>query len=213
MLGSLLFWRRGGGGADSVASEGGGSALKSTLRTDDLCYEKGRDPYHVDFLGQKNLIDAATRAEVGHLVLLGSMGGYRGSSLNDIGRDPDGDNKKGNLLKWKRKAERYLIKRNFFTIVHAGPLTDDLGGQSEIVWDTDDALLRTTFKRISKDDCAEVLVQALLWKEAIGRSIDVGSRPLTDQPVVSGKRKYKQDWLRFWSMPGDNIYPVDEGFD
>ena len=87
-----------------------------------------------------------------HVVMLGTMGGYGRSSLDKIGRvrGEEGDPKKGNLLKWKRKAERYLMRRAFFTIVHAGPLTDDPGGQMDVVWDTDDALLRTNFKKISK---------------------------------------------------------------
>ena len=179
------------------------------MKPDDLYYKEGRDPYHIDFLAQKHLIDAAKKAEVKHIVMLGSMGGYgRNNNLDKIGRKPGETNsKRGNLLKWKRKAERYLMKRNFFTIVHAGPLTDESGGQTEIVWDTDDALLRTNFKKISKEDCAEVLVQALVWKEAIGRSIDVGSRPLAPD---QREKKYRQDWLRFWSMPGNNIYPAGE---
>jgi hypothetical protein len=50
------------------------------------------------------------------------------------------------------------------TIIHAAALTDNKGGQAEIVWDTDDSLLRTNFRKISKEDVAEVLLQALLLK-------------------------------------------------
>ena len=32
--------------------------------------------------------------------------------------------------------------RSFFTIIHAAQMIDDSGGEREIVWDTDDALLR-----------------------------------------------------------------------
>ena len=46
-------------------------------------------------------------------------------------------------------------------------------------------------------------MQALVWKEAIGRSIDVAARE-----KGSGSTK-TQDWLRFWSMPGNNVYPAD----
>lgn len=56
------------------------------------------------------------------------------------------------------------MKRCFFTIVHSGILTDEPGGQREIVWDTDDALLRTQLRKIPREDVAEVLVQALIWK-------------------------------------------------
>ena len=138
----------------------------------DLYYPKNRCPYDVDFLGQKNVIDLCLTAKVEHIVMLGNMGGYRGSKLNAIGRDEGEKNpKKGNLLKWKRAAERYLMKRCFFTIIHSGALIDEKGGKREIVWDTDDALLRTNFRKIPKEDVAEVLVQALQWKEAIGNSL------------------------------------------
>ena len=55
--------------------------------------------------------------------------------------------------------------------------------------------------KISKEDVAEVILQSLLWKEAIGRNIDIGSRP--------NSKPFKMDWLRFWSMPGQNVYPSD----
>ena len=138
----------------------------------DLYYPKDQTPYNVDFIGQKNVIDLCLDAKVEHIVMLGNMGGYRGSKLNAIGRE-EGETspKKGNLLKWKRAAERYLMKRCFFTIVHSGALIDEKGGRREIVWDTDDALLRTNFRKIPREDVAEVLVQALLWKEAIGQKL------------------------------------------
>ena len=101
-------------------------------KTSDLYYPKNESPYHVDFVGQKNVVDACLDAKVDHIIMLGNMGGYRGSKLNDIGRD-DGNEQgggrgeidpphKGNLLKWKRAAERYLMKRCFlllsFIVVH-----------------------------------------------------------------------------------------------
>lgn len=94
------------------------------------------------------------------------------------------------------------MKRCFFTIIHAGALTDDPGGRREIVFDNDDALLRAGIKRMPKQDCAEVLLQALLWREAIGRSIDVAAR-------AEGTKNEGLDWLRFWSIPGNNVYPAE----
>lgn len=135
--------------------------------------------------------------------MLGNMGGYSGSKLNDIGRNEGDDPKVGNILNWKRAAERYLMKRCFFTIVHAAALIEEPGGQREIVWDTDDSLLRTTFRKLPIEDCAEVLIQALIHKESIGRSIDVASRPPGPNSVPT------KDWLRFWSMPGTCTYPAD----
>jgi hypothetical protein len=117
----------------------------------DLYYPKNQCPFNVDFIGQKNVIDLCLDAKVEHIVMLGNMGGYRGSKLNAIGREEGETNsKKGNLLRWKRAAERYLMKRCFFTIIHSGALIDEKGGKREIVWDTDDALLRTNFRKIPR---------------------------------------------------------------
>jgi hypothetical protein len=175
----------------------------------DLYYPADESPYHVDYLGQKHVIDEMMRVGAEHIVMLGNMGGYRGSKLNDIGRNPDEtDPKVGNLLKWKRAAERYLMKRCFFTIVHSASLTDEKGGQREIIWDVDDALLRTPFRKIPREDVAEVLVQALIHKEAIGRSIDVSSLQENNENNDKAPIAMK-DWLRFWSIPGNCCYPAD----
>jgi len=177
---------------------------EAVTRVSSMYYPKGQEPYSVDYIGQKNVIDMAVDAQISHVIMLGSMGGYSTSKLNAVGRDAEGkDPKKGNILKWKRAAERYLMKRVFFTIVHAGTLTNEPGGLREIVWDVDDSLLRTSFRKIPEEDCAEVLVQALLHKESIGRSIDVASRP---PGQGAGPTK---DWSRFWSIPGNCLYPSD----
>jgi hypothetical protein len=184
-----------------------------------------------------------------------SHAGYRGSKLNDIGRKKDDpDIKNGNMLKWKRAAERYLMKRCAFTILHAGQFTDEPGGQKDIIWDTDDALLRTkAYRRIAREDAAEVIVHALIWKEAINRSIDIANKPRANPSVSSSDDEVRRskdnirkgavgsvdaeagaadagkagpdtdtsahsqqtglqgtgDWLRFWSKPGDCVYPAD----
>jgi nucleoside-diphosphate-sugar epimerase len=107
-------------------------------RGSEIYYPSGQSPYHVDFIGQKNVIDECINEKVEHIVFLGNMGGYKGSKVNEIGRKKSDDPKVGNLLKWKRAAERYLMKRAYFTIVHAAALSDEPGGANEIVWDTDD---------------------------------------------------------------------------
>lgn len=175
---------------------------KRAPRVDELFYSRGYSPYEVDFLGQKNVIDMAVESgTVKHIVLLSNMGGYSNSSrLNEVGKKT-GEPNSGNLLKWKRALERYLIKRSFFTILHAGTLTDDPGGKREIIWDVDDNLMRNGYKKIPKADVAEVIVQSLLWKEAIGRSIDIAARGEGTGPT--------KDWLRFFSLPGNNLYPSD----
>jgi hypothetical protein len=156
------------------------------------------------------------------------------------------------MLKWKRAAERYLMQRCAFTILHAGQFTDEPGGQKDIIWDTDDALLRTkAYRRIAREDAAEVIVQSLIWKEAINRSIDIANKPRASSPAGSAREGVREDscrkwegeaaegidaastgsagagahssghshvgpplhgtgdWLRFWSKPGDCVYPAD----
>jgi FlaA1/EpsC-like NDP-sugar epimerase len=44
-------------------------------RIDELYYETNKRPYEVDYLGQKNIIDECVKAQVEHIILLGSMGG------------------------------------------------------------------------------------------------------------------------------------------
>lgn len=81
-------------------------------------------PEEVDWLGQKNQIDAAKEAGVEHIVLVGSMGGTNPNHpLNRIGN--------ANILVWKRKAEQYLIDSGIdYTIIRAGGLLDKEGGVS-----------------------------------------------------------------------------------
>eukprot|EP00601_Ochromonadales_sp_CCMP2298_P034360 CAMPEP_0173364942 /NCGR_PEP_ID=MMETSP1144-20121109/23302_1 /TAXON_ID=483371 /ORGANISM="non described non described, Strain CCMP2298" /LENGTH=423 /DNA_ID=CAMNT_0014315221 /DNA_START=98 /DNA_END=1371 /DNA_ORIENTATION=- len=283
----------------------------------DLFYEKGRRPYEVDYLGQRNVVDECLRSRVGHVVLLGSMGGYRGSRLNLIGRSAGDDLRNGNTLKWKRSSERYLMKAAtslywcqidtriasllqfasllalqfasllalqfasllalqfasllalqfasllalqfasllalqfasllalqfasllalqfasllalqfaslhvietslllLYTIFYA--LARSAAGgcarrAEEVIWDTDDALLRTVYTKISREDAAEAVVQALMWKEAIGRSIDIASKSVRASDIAQGplppRGDLQNDWLRFWSRPGNCVYPA-----
>lgn len=101
------------------------------------------DPYNVDWLGAKNQIDAAKKAGIKNFIFLSSMGGTQPENfLNTIGR-VDSDEKSGNILLWKRKAEEYLIASGLtYTIIHPGGLTDKKGGVSEIVFGINDELLK-----------------------------------------------------------------------
>ena len=166
-------------------------------------YPKGRRPYEIDYLGTKRIIDECVKANVQQVVFLSSMGGYLGSKKNEIGRLSSSDDiHNGNYFYWKKAAERYLIKRCAFTILHAGKLTNEDGGKREIIWDVDDVLLRSDYKSISEADAAETIVQSLLWREALGRSIDIANGPV--------KLKMQQDWLKFWSRPGNCMFPSND---
>merc|ERR1719453_1593762 len=107
------------------------------------------------------------------------MGGTDPSNmLNALGREvkPDGSSQGGNILLWKRKAEKYLIDSGLpYTVVHPGGLINEPGGAREIVIGVDDE--RTEGERsIPREDVAEVLVQSLLIDAYRGRSFDIRSK-------------------------------------
>merc|ERR1712037_1076521 len=95
--------------------------------------------------------------------------------LNNLGRaaKDDGTTEGGNILRWKRKAEKYLIDSGLpYTIVHPGGLLNEAGGKRQIVIGVDDQ--RDEGERsIPREDVAEVLVQAVLLPAYRGRSFDI----------------------------------------
>ena len=156
------------------------------------------DPYNVDWLGAKYQIDAAKRAGVKHFIFVSSMGGTQPENfLNTIGK-VEGDEKSGNILLWKRKAEEYLIASGLqYTIIHPGGLTDKAGGKSEIKFGVDDQLLQESSRQIPRADVAEICVEALVQPGAINRSIDVIAKE-SDKPTA--------DWKDFFSKSGNCKY-------
>ena len=117
----------------------GTSAKPAPIGTDE---ETGRpifafpngQPEQVDWLGQKAQIDAAKACGPDtHVVICSSMGGTDPSNmLNALGREslPDGSTKGGNILLWKRKAEKYLIDSGLpYTVVHPGGLLNEPGSK------------------------------------------------------------------------------------
>jgi len=139
-------------------------------------------PEIVDWLGQKNQIDAAKEAGVSHIVLVGSMGGTNENHpLNSIGN--------GKILIWKRKAEQYLIDSGVdYTIIHPGGLQDAPGGLRELVVGKNDELLTNPPEgiptSIPRADVAEVVVQALREPAARNKCFDIISKPEGDQTAV-----------------------------
>jgi len=102
------------------------------------------------------------------------MGGTdRNNFLNTIG---DGD-----ILVWKRRAERYLIDSGLnYVIIHPGGLKDDEGGKRQLVIDVDDKLINSGSKNrsIPRADVAELCVQCLTLAER--RAIDVVAKDVGD---------------------------------
>ena len=140
-------------------------------------------PQEVDYDGQLAQIDASIANGVKLIVLCSSMGGTQDENrLNAIGD--------GNILKWKRAAEKYLVEKcratngkTHFTIVHPGGLKgscndlDAEGGKVQLTVGVDDTLLENEYRSIPRADVAEVLKLALTTEEALDRSFDLASLP------------------------------------
>jgi len=158
----------------------------------EFCFEDGAYPEQVDWIGQKNQIDAAKAAGVKHIVLVGSMGGTNPNHpLNSLGN--------GNILIWKRKAEQYLANSGLpYTIIRAGGLQDKEGGVRELLVGKDDELLKTDTKSITRADVAEVCIQALQFEEAKFKAFDLASKPEgTGTPTKDFKALFSQITTRF----------------
>ncbi|KAI4356486.1 hypothetical protein L6164_000508 [Bauhinia variegata] len=155
-------------------------------------FEDGAYPEQVDWIGQKNQIDAAKAAGVKHIVLVGSMGGTNPNHpLNSLGN--------GNILIWKRKAEQYLADSGIpYTIIRAGGLQDKEGGLRELLVGKDDELLKTETKLIPRADVAEVCIQALKFEESKFKAFDLASKPEgTGTPTKDFKALFSQITTRF----------------
>jgi len=155
-------------------------------------FEDGLNPEQVDWIGQKNQIDAAKAAGVKHIVLVGSMGGTNvNHPLNSLGN--------GNILVWKRKAEQYLADSGVpYTIIRAGGLQDKEGGVRELIVGKDDELLKTETKTITRADVAEVCLQALQYEESKFKAFDLASKPEgTGTPTKDFKPLFSQITSRF----------------
>jgi hypothetical protein len=125
-------------------------------------------PEVVDWHGCRHQIDAVPDGT--HVIMCSTMGGTNPDHpLNNIGRNPDGSG--GMIVQYKRKAEMYLMDqgRLRYTIVHPGGLTDEAGGQREIVLGVDDTLRGS----IPRQDVASIMYEAVRRPDVFaGRSFD-----------------------------------------
>lgn len=136
--------------------------------------ESGR-PELIDWEGGRNQIDVAKECGVRHIVFVGSMGSTDANHpLNKIGN--------GNILRYKRKAELYLIDSGVpYTIINPGGLLDEQAGQAEIEVSRNDELFKIYQKTaIPRGDVAELAVQALLSPQAKNKAFDVVCKPAGD---------------------------------
>lgn len=121
------------------------------------------------------------------------MGGTNPENpLNKFGCDEKGNG--GNILLWKRKAEKYLIDSGItYTIIHPGGLLDDEGGRREIVVGVDDSQAGTESRSIPRADVAELLIASLENESYKNRSFDARSKPEGDGTVTSDFNKLLTD--------------------
>ena len=142
-------------------------------------------PQEVDWLGAKYQIDAAKAAGVQHFVFISSMGGTQPENfLNSIGKQADGSG--GDILLWKRKAERYLISSGLdYTIIHPGGLVDTPPRQRQLDVDVDDVLLERKSRQVPRSDVARVACAALAKRElSKNLSFDLVSLPVGEGVVT-----------------------------
>jgi uncharacterized protein YbjT (DUF2867 family) len=120
-------------------------------------------PEIVDYQGQLAQVKLAQKLGMKQVIVVSSMGGTDPSNfLNSVGKKPDGSGH-GDILLWKRKAEKYLIESGLdYTIIHPGGLVDNIvPGSQEFVLDVDDKLMVNKKRSINRADVASLCVAAL----------------------------------------------------
>mmetsp|Transcript_16966 Transcript_16966/g.20391 ORF Transcript_16966/g.20391 Transcript_16966/m.20391 type:complete len:291 (-) Transcript_16966:52-924(-) len=148
-------------------------------------------PEEVDWHGQKIQIDACGPDT--HVVLCSTMGGTDSNHmLNRIGQttNEDGSTSGGNIVKWKRKAEVYLIDSGKpYTIVHPGGLKNEPGGERELVLGVDDGMEGTESRTVPREDVAELMLQAAKNQDVyMYRSFDLRAKEKDDGTTTTDFR-------------------------
>ncbi|CAF2094923.1 unnamed protein product [Brassica rapa] len=154
-------------------------------------FDEGAYPEQVDWIGQKNQIDAAKAAGVKQIVLVGSMGGTNiNHPLNSIGN--------ANILAYDSGCYGGFSYYNAACEIRAGGLQDKEGGIRELLVGKDDELLETETRTIARADVAEVCLQALQLEEAKFKALDLASKPEgTGTPTTDFKALFAQVTTRF----------------
>jgi len=159
-------------------------------------YKPGQYPEKVDYEGQMAQIDLAKKLGINHVIIVSSMGGTDPSNfLNSIGKNNDGTGN-GDILLWKRKAEKYLIDSGLsYTIIHPGGLTDKPGSISELILDVNDQLLKNEKRSISRADVANLCIAALMEGKEKNVSFDCISKEVEDGVSVKGAADVFSEFL------------------
>jgi uncharacterized protein YbjT (DUF2867 family) len=150
-------------GIDAVISTIGAKGAKGPAR-----------PEVIDYMGVRNLVDAAASAGVRHFVLV--------SSRAVTQEDHPLNRMFGDVLKWKLQGENALRASGIpYTIIRPGGLTNAEPGKSAFVFEQGDKVTGQT--TIARADVATICVQALKHPEARNRTFEtntVPGSPLTD---------------------------------
>jgi uncharacterized protein YbjT (DUF2867 family) len=156
-------------------------------------YKDGQHPEKVDYEGQKAQIDLAKQLDVKHVVLVSSMGGTDPNDfLNSFGKDKNGEGD-GDILVWKRKAEKYLVDSGLhYTIIHPGGLKDTNGGEMNLDLDVDDILKSRKVRTISRCDVARLCIAALSVSNGRNSSFDCVNKEVPE----GSQRKCAEESLK-----------------
>lgn len=137
-------------------------------------------PEMVDWQGGVNIIESAKMGNVKRVVYVGSMGSTEENNmLNKIGG--------GNILKWKRRAEEFLIESGVdYTIINPGGLINEKGGERELVTGKMDGLKKIFGKTVvPREDVARVVVEALKWEKARNKAFDLIAKEVGEGSVTT----------------------------
>ncbi len=123
-------------------------------------------PELVDWIGQQRQVDAAKRAGVAHVVMVGSMETTKAAPDEFMG-----------CFKYKRQSEDYLIESGLtYTIVNPCMLVDGEEGTRELVFSKSDKLHFSGSSKeyqVARKTVAEVVFQTLLVPEAKNKAFDL----------------------------------------
>jgi len=154
-------------------------------------------PEVVDYYGQIKQFNLAKKLGVKHVVLISSMGVTdRHHFLNNVGKKKDGSGD-GDILVWKRKAERYLVEIGLdYTILHPGGLVDGPGGVEGLQLDVDDNMLaKYPITQICREDLADLCVSALELGKGKKVSFDCITNVLEDGQIRKNTDVILQSFL------------------
>jgi uncharacterized protein YbjT (DUF2867 family) len=131
-------------------------------------------PYRVDYEGNKNLVDAAKRAQVEQLVMVSSL--CVSKLFHPL-------NLFWGVLYWKQQAEDYLKNSGVpYTIVRPGGLKNENNDQA-IVMSVADTLFEGS---IPRQKVAQVCVEALSQPNAKNKVVEIiTSEAASPQPVAN----------------------------